>query len=588
MKRNFQWLVLLLFSLLILAGCNSHEHTGGERCEAMAVCEICGEEYGEPAGHLYVYSSNRDAHTGICQREGCTAPNVVGPHGGAGNVCTAPGACALCGYEYLPQGQHDFRGATCAKLGTCVHCGEEGGDYSKHHSFPDNADHCALCGGEYYLSTLEFTLNQTQDAYILSNRGTCTRTVITVPATYRGLPVTQVGMGAFSEEEFQGDGRIVEVNLPASVTKIDSMAFQYCKELKTVSMPGVQVLGNAAFMQCVQLEQVNLPDSLLVIGSHAFNGCVALREVTIPTNVTELGERAFNGCESLLVVQLPNTVKAVGGYAFNGCTALRQLTIPSGIEYVGTTITAGCASLEYHIYEGMQYLGDEENPYVLFMGRADASRRDVVIHEDTRFVWPNVTFAELRIDSMYWGKSVESYWSDACRAISTLSKIEVSPENPKYHAQGNCLIETATKTLLYGCKTSAIPADGSVTKIGIMAFYGAQGLTDLVIPDSVETICENAFAGCTNLQWLVIGSGVKTIDIDILIRSNASVVIYYMGAAEDWEKIEIRKYNVGPDWGNNAALKNAPRYYYSETEPTELGNYWHYVDGVPTPWKTEE
>jgi hypothetical protein len=182
----------------------------------------------------------------------------------------------------------------------------------------------------------------------------------------------------------------------------------------------------------------------------------------------------------------------------------------------------------------------------------------------------------------------ESYWSDACRAISTLSKIEVSPENPKYHAQGNCLIETATKTLLYGCKTSAIPADGSVTKIGIMAFYGAQDLTDLVIPDSVETICENAFAGCTNLQWLVIGSGVKTIDIDILIRSNASLVIYYMGAAEDWEKIEIRKYNVGPDWGNNAALKNAPRYYYSETEPTEPGNYWHYVDGVPTPWKTEE
>ena len=585
MKKSLLWLLLLLGSLLIFTGCDSHAHTGGERCEAMAVCEICGEEYGEPAGHLYAYASNRDIHTGRCTREDCTAPDVVGPHGGAGSVCTAPGACAVCGYEYLPQGQHEFRGATCAKLGTCIHCGEEGGDYSKNHSFPDNADYCALCGGEYYLSTLEFTLNQTQDGYILSSRGTCTRTVITVPETYQGLPVTQIGMGAFREEESQSDGRIVEVNLPASVTKIDAMAFEWCKELKTVSMPGVQELCNGAFMQCVQLEQVNLPDSLLVIGPHVFNGCVALREVVIPANVTELGERAFNGCESLLVAQLPSTVKKVGSLAFNGCSALRQLTIPSGIESVGTTITAGCVSLEYNIYEGMQYLGDEENPYVLFMGRADASRRDVVIHEDTRFLWPNVTFAELNIESLYWGKSVESYWSDACKGIRTLAKIEVSSENPKYHAQGNCLIETATKTLLYGCKTSVIPADGSVTEIGIMAFYGAQGLTSIVIPDAVEMIGENAFAECINLQWLVIGSGVQSIENDMLIRSNASVVIYYMGTAEEWDKIAIRKYNFGGGWGDNAALKNAPRYYYSETAPAEPGNYWHYVDGVPTPWE---
>jgi hypothetical protein len=25
-------------------------------------------------------------------------------------------------------------------------------------------------------------------------------------------------------------------------------------------------------------------------------------------------------------------------------------------------------------------------------------------------------------------------------------------------------------------------------------------------------------------------------------------------------------------------------YYYSETEPSEPGNYWHYVDGEATPW----
>jgi hypothetical protein len=29
---------------------------------------------------------------------------------------------------------------------------------------------------------------------------------------------------------------------------------------------------------------------------------------------------------------------------------------------------------------------------------------------------------------------------------------------------------------------------------------------------------------------------------------------------------------------------SATVYYYVEQQPAESGNYWHYVDGVPTPW----
>lgn len=46
--------------------------------------------------------------------------------------------------------------------------------------------------------------------------------------------------------------------------------------------------------------------------------------------------------------------------------------------------------------------------------------------------------------------------------------------------------------------------------------------------------------------------------------------IYYCGTAEDWNKISI------DDNDNNDNLTSATRYYYSETQPTESGNYWHY------------
>jgi hypothetical protein len=55
--------------------------------------------------------------------------------------------------------------------------------------------------------------------------------------------------------------------------------------------------------------------------------------------------------------------------------------------------------------------------------------------------------------------------------------------------------------------------------------------------------------------------------------------VYYTGTAETWAGIEIGSWNY--------ELTGATLYYYSETAPTEAGNYWHYVDGVSTPWTTE-
>ena len=53
--------------------------------------------------------------------------------------------------------------------------------------------------------------------------------------------------------------------------------------------------------------------------------------------------------------------------------------------------------------------------------------------------------------------------------------------------------------------------------------------------------------------------------------------IYYEGTAEEWANIKVEIVN-GDENGE------LPLYYYSETQPTAAGNYWRYVDGVPTVW----
>jgi hypothetical protein len=73
---------------------------------------------------------------------------------------------------------------------------------------------------------------------------------------------------------------------------------------------------------------------------------------------------------------------------------------------------------------------------------------------------------------------------------------------------GNCIIEKATKTLIIGCKTSVIPADGSVEIIGRNAFSGAIGLTHIEIPNCVTAIKGSAFS-FTNLESITLPASLQ-------------------------------------------------------------------------------
>ncbi len=77
-----------------------------------------------------------------------------------------------------------------------------------------------------------------------------------------------------------------------------------------------------------------------------------------------------------------------------------------------------------------------------------------------------------------------------------LAYIQVAEGNAVYHANENCLIETASKTLIAGCRTSVIPTDGSVTAIGAYAFYNNTSMMGMEIPGCVTSIGEYAFGHC--------------------------------------------------------------------------------------------
>jgi hypothetical protein len=77
---------------------------------------------------------------------------------------------------------------------------------------------------------------------------------------------------------------------------------------------------------------------------------------------------------------------------------------------------------------------------------------------------------------------------------------------------------------------------------------------------------------------VVIGYSVTSIGTDAFAPCSNLTEVYYNGSAAEWNSIYINSYG-------NAPLKNATRYYYSETEPTTEGNFWHWVDGEVVIWE---
>lgn len=92
----------------------------------------------------------------------------------------------------------------------------------------------------------------------------------------------------------------------------------------------------------------------------------------------------------------------------------------------------------------------------------------------------------------------EYYYEGGLLRYTDIENILVN-NNKKYDSRNNCnaIIETATNTLVAGCKNTIIP--DTVTSVGNYAFYNCDGLSNITISNSVKNIGKSAFYGCKKL-----------------------------------------------------------------------------------------
>lgn len=104
--------------------------------------------------------------------------------------------------------------------------------------------------------------------------------------------------------------------------------------LKSIDLKNVRILTGGALSDCVALESVTLPDSLITLGGGVFSGCARLRSIKGGRNVRQIGDGCFSGCAALTDFgELEKNVTHVGSWAFQNCGWFHDQ--PNGVVYFG-------------------------------------------------------------------------------------------------------------------------------------------------------------------------------------------------------------------------------------------------------------
>lgn len=104
--------------------------------------------------------------------------------------------------------------------------------------------------------------------------------------------------------------------------------------LKSIDLKNVRILTGGALSDCVALESVTLPDSLIALGDGVFSGCARLRSIKGGKNVRQIGDGCFSGCAALTDFgELEKNVTHVGSWAFQNCGWFHDQ--PNGVVYFG-------------------------------------------------------------------------------------------------------------------------------------------------------------------------------------------------------------------------------------------------------------
>lgn len=351
--------------------------------------------------------------------------------------------------------------------------------------------------------------------------------------------------GDIGEDAFYDCDALLTADLSNSGS-IDWYAFHNCNSLKTVLLNIDGSIGYKSFSDCNNLNSVTIGNKVTEIGGSAFSGCRLLPKINLPDNITSLGEDAFSDCSSLKDVTIGRGIGSLPGYVFSGCSSLPSIFIPANIVFINNDAFRSCTSLGDVTFEQFQYntapqyfpdwtstnhahSSSSSHEYSIDVQTGDIFSAE--IWSDSEAVYDVLTvylngnpFATIsgRGNSKLITKTFSSAQTVSFKVKYTkngsksFGKDEAGIRNIALNDPPIALGSNGSSPLFSDCPLDEVVIGRKLSyktssDYGYSPFYRNTSLRSVKISDIEDTIYDNEFYGCSNLQVFECGDGVTSI-----------------------------------------------------------------------------
>lgn len=265
---------------------------------------------------------------------------------------------------------------------------------------------------------------------------------------------------------------------------------------------GYKILG---YVDGVDLPLLYIPSYIerkpvVSIAGRAFNASKTLTAVYVPSTVKDIGDRAFFGCNNLDRVSLQGGNLKIGALVFRNCSSLKRVVFNGAAAELGDYAFASCRKIAIYYTQNVTTIGE-----CAFLGSGLSGELDLRGVKNIK----SGAFNGCEITSIIFGKNLSAIEPSAFFNCDDLNEIKLSDENDEYVYVDGCLIRRSDNTLVLGLASAVIPE--TVVSIGDYAFAYRKNLSEIAIPSSVTAIGSYAFADCENLKTIEVSESVKSI-----------------------------------------------------------------------------
>jgi len=327
---------------------------------------------------------------------------------------------------------------------------------------------------------------------------------VTIPAS-----VKKMAIDVFS---FCENLETVTFGSDSQLTSIPESTFENCTSLKTISVPSkVTSIGKNAFHFCEALTSVTTGNKITSIGEAAFSGCSSLSKMTFSSKLTKIGANAFSGCKKLPSVKFPGTLTTIGNGAFYGCSKMTEVNITANITSIGVSAFCLCSGVTVFRVSSSNTKYKADGSVLFNHGKTELIQYPLGKSNTSYTVPSTVTaigsgaFSSARnLKKLKIPSSVTSISSNALTGLTNLKAFEMD-SNTDYKVKNGMIYigDNWDKLFAFPCGKSTdftVPSD--VRYIYDYAFKDCSNLVTVTLSESVESIFQHSFAGCTSLKYL--------------------------------------------------------------------------------------